>query len=200
MSAGLIGCMTTPNQHNRIPPGATWAADNGKFGNHYVGDDAWLSWLARMVPSYGPGKCLPKVLDWLGQHAAAEQVRAAAGQSGRDRHWHPKPSSWIGADGRIHAPEGWRTHLIHGVHCDERDCQACIHDCECARCDPWCRCDRPPNPMLPGGEMRFSDDGRLTEDGLLALADELAHTLGPPWAHDRTNQVSYRTALASPDD
>src|SRR2546423_9404824 len=58
MSAGLIGCMTTPNQHNRIPPGATWAADNGKFGNHYVGDDAWLSWLARMVRSYGPDKCL----------------------------------------------------------------------------------------------------------------------------------------------
>ena len=49
MSAGLIGCMTTPNQHNRIPALATWAADNGKFGAHYVGDDAWLSWLARMV-------------------------------------------------------------------------------------------------------------------------------------------------------
>ena len=48
--------------------------------------------------------------------------------------------------------------------------------------------------------MRFSDDGRLTEDGLVALADELAETLGPPWVHDRTNQMYYRTELASPED
>jgi hypothetical protein len=317
MSAGLIGCMTTPNQHNRIPAGATWAADNGKFGAHYVGDDAWLSWLARMVRLYGTEKCLfavapdvpfdaaatlecsrrwlamiralglpaafcaqdgaeadgmvpwdefdvlfiagstafkvgehakalaaeaiargktvhmgrvnshkrlliaeefgaascdgtflrygpnknlPKVLDWLGQHQAAATVRAGADLFGRPRHWHPKPSSRISTDGRIHATEGYRTHLIHGVHCDERDCEACIHDCDCARCDGWCRCDRPPNPMLPGGEMRFSDDGRLTTAGLYALADELAEALGPPWVHDRTNQTYYRTELASPED
>jgi hypothetical protein len=317
MSAGLIGCMTTPNQHNRIPAGATWAADNGKFGAHYVGDDAWLSWLARMVRRYGAEKCLfavapdvpfdaaatlecsrrwlamiralglsaafyaqdgaeadgmvewdtfdvlfiagstafkigehakalageaiahgktvhmgrvnsykrlliaeefgaascdgtflrygpnknlPKVLDWLGQHQAAASVRAGADVSGRPQHWHPKPSSWISADGRIHAPEGYRTHLIHRVHSDERDCAACIHNCDCARCDPWCRCDRPPNPILPGGEMRFSEDGRLTESGLLALADELAEALGPPWIHDKVGHLYYRTHLVSPDD
>lgn len=48
--------------------------------------------------------------------------------------------------------------------------------------------------------MRFSDDGRLTPAGLLALADELADALGPPWFHDRTNQMYYRTELASPED
>ncbi|MBS2531962.1 hypothetical protein KGQ20_04180 [Catenulispora sp. NF23] len=317
MSAGLIGCMTTPNQGNRIPVDAVWAADNGKFGKNYVGDQAWLSWLCRMVKRYGSDKCLfavapdvpfdaaatlecsrpwlamiraldlpaafcaqdgaeadgmapwdefdvlfiagsdkfklgehakalaaeavtrgksvhvgrvnshkrlliadalgaascdgtflrygpnknlPKVLDWLGQHAAAERVRARDDLSGRDRHWHPRPSSWIGADGRIHAPEGWRTHLVHGVHCDERDCEACIHDCDCARCDPWCGCERPPNLMLPGGEMRFSNDGRLTETGLLALADEIAEALGPPWIHDQVGHHYYRTHLVSPDD
>ncbi|WP_228558954.1 hypothetical protein [Catenulispora pinisilvae] len=317
MSAGLIGCMTTPNQGNRIPAGTVWAADNGKFGKNYVGDQAWLSWLCRMVKRYGSEKCLfavapdvpfdaaatlecsrpwlamiraldlpaafcaqdgaetdgmapwdefdvlfiagsdkfklgehakalateaiargktvhvgrvnshkrlliadalgaascdgtflrygpnknlPKVLDWLGQDQAAAAVRAGPDLSGRERHWHPKPSSWISADGRIHAPEGYRTHVVHGAHCDERDCEACIHDCHCARCNPWCYCDRPPNPMLPGGEMRFSDDGRLTAEGLVALADELAEALGPPWVHDRTNQMYYRTELASPED
>jgi len=97
-------------------------------------------------------------------------------------------------------PEGYRTHLAHGVHCDERACEACIHNCDCARCDPWCYCDPPPNPILPGGEMRFSDDGRLTETGLLALADELAEALGPPWIHDKVGHHYYRTHLASPDD
>ena len=58
MSAGLIGCMTTPNQGNRIPAGAWWAADNGKFGSHYVGDDAWLSWLCKKVRLYGHDECL----------------------------------------------------------------------------------------------------------------------------------------------
>ncbi|MBS2550476.1 hypothetical protein KGQ19_26755 [Catenulispora sp. NL8] len=48
--------------------------------------------------------------------------------------------------------------------------------------------------------MRFSDDGRLTAEGLVALADELAEALGPPWVHDRTNQMYYRTELVSPED
>jgi hypothetical protein len=32
MSAGELGCMTTPAQGNRIPEGAWYACDNGKFG------------------------------------------------------------------------------------------------------------------------------------------------------------------------
>jgi len=46
MSAGLIGCMTTPAQGNRIPDGARWAADNGKFGKGWPGPEAWYLWLA----------------------------------------------------------------------------------------------------------------------------------------------------------
>ena len=317
MSAGLIGCVTTPGQGNRIPEGAQWAADNGKFGSHYVGDDAWFSWLRKkvrdygrerclfavapdvpfdaaatlaaslkwlpmirvldipaafcaqdgthepgMVPwsefdvlfiagptafkegehartlaaeakvrgkqvhvgrvnsarrlriaqgfgadscdgtflRYGPDKNLPKIFQWLGRTEDAECFRHLADPAGRPRHYHPKSSSRIAADGRIHAPESFRTHLVHGVECDEQPCEVCIHDCACSRCQVWCYCDRPPNPMLPGGEMRFHDDGRLTETGLLALADELAEALGPPWVHDPANHTYYRTELVSPED
>jgi hypothetical protein len=317
MSAGLVGCMTTPNQGNRIPPGAWWAADNGAFGAHFVGGDAWFAWLRRkvrdygrerclfavapdvpmdaaatlatsrkwlamirvldipaafcaqdgahepgMVPwsefdvlfiagstafkegqharalaahakalgkgvhvgrvnsrrrlriaedfgadscdgtflRYGPDKNLPKILTWLGRDDDAGRVRAWADESGRARHYHPRPSSRIAADGKVHAPVGFRTHLVHGVACDEQGCEVCCHDCPCRRCDIWCSCDRPPNAPTPGGSVRFGDDGRLTEAGLLALADDLAAALGPPWIHDPGNRTYYRTVLVCPDD
>jgi hypothetical protein len=47
MKAGLIGYMDTPAQGNKRPPGVTWAADNGCFGQGYPGDEAWLMWLKR---------------------------------------------------------------------------------------------------------------------------------------------------------
>lgn len=46
MTARRLGCMTTPAQGNRIPPGALWAADNGKFGKGWPGPEAWFLWLA----------------------------------------------------------------------------------------------------------------------------------------------------------
>lgn len=46
MTAGLIGCITTPAQGNLIPPGAAWCADNGRFGKGYPGDDRFILWLA----------------------------------------------------------------------------------------------------------------------------------------------------------
>ncbi len=59
MAAGRIGCMTTPAQGNRIPDGAMWAADNGKFGKGWPGADAWYAWLQRQVAEYdGPERCL----------------------------------------------------------------------------------------------------------------------------------------------
>jgi hypothetical protein len=45
MTAGHLGTILTPAQGNRLPPGATWAADNGCFGKGYPGDQAWLTWL-----------------------------------------------------------------------------------------------------------------------------------------------------------
>jgi hypothetical protein len=58
MSAGLIGCMTTPAQGNVIPDGAEYACDNGKFGKGWPGADAWFDWLARTVDRYGADRCL----------------------------------------------------------------------------------------------------------------------------------------------
>lgn len=58
MSAGLIGCMTTPAQGNVVPEGALYAADNGKFGKGWPGPDSWFQWLADTVDRYGPDRCL----------------------------------------------------------------------------------------------------------------------------------------------
>jgi hypothetical protein len=45
MAAGLIDCIVTPKQGNRIPDGAWLCADNGAYGKGYPGDDAWWTWL-----------------------------------------------------------------------------------------------------------------------------------------------------------
>jgi hypothetical protein len=63
MSAGLIGCMTTPAQGNVIPEGALYACDNGKFGcdgkgRNWPGTQRWWDWLERTVERYGPDRCL----------------------------------------------------------------------------------------------------------------------------------------------
>lgn len=63
MSAGLIGCMTTPAQGNVIPDGAMYACDNGKFGcdgkgRNWPGTQRWWDWLERTVERYGADRCL----------------------------------------------------------------------------------------------------------------------------------------------
>lgn len=58
MSAGLLGCMTTPAQGNRIPDGAEYACDNGKFGKGWPGADNWFRWLSATVDRYGADRCL----------------------------------------------------------------------------------------------------------------------------------------------
>jgi len=58
MSAGLLGCMTTPAQGNVIPDGALYAADNGKFGKGWPGAERWFDWLETTVTRYGADRCL----------------------------------------------------------------------------------------------------------------------------------------------
>lgn len=48
MRAGLLDCIVTPKQGNKIPEGVPYCADNGKFGEGYPGDDAWWAWLQRL--------------------------------------------------------------------------------------------------------------------------------------------------------
>ena len=50
MSAGLIDCIVTPKQGNRIPDGARYCADNGKFGKGWPGAEAWFQWLSKLDP------------------------------------------------------------------------------------------------------------------------------------------------------
>lgn len=47
MTTGQLAQICTPNEGRTPLPGVTWAADNGCFSTHYVGDIAWLEWLAR---------------------------------------------------------------------------------------------------------------------------------------------------------
>lgn len=99
MSAGLIGCMTTPAQGNVIPDGAEYACDNGKFGKGWPGADAWFDWLTRTVDRYGADRCLwavaPDVpfdaagtlsesLPWLARIRALGIPAAFAAQDGCD--------------------------------------------------------------------------------------------------------------------
>lgn len=50
MRAGLLGCITTPAQGNRLPAGVPWCADNGRFGNGWPGYWRWAKWLAAQPP------------------------------------------------------------------------------------------------------------------------------------------------------
>lgn len=58
MTSGFLGCMTTPAQGNRVPDGAWYACDNGKFGKGWPGADAWFAWLSATVARYGAERCL----------------------------------------------------------------------------------------------------------------------------------------------
>ncbi|WP_223166268.1 hypothetical protein [Nonomuraea sp. SYSU D8015] len=56
MGDGNLGFITTPRQGNVLPPGVWWAADNGCFGDRYIGDDAYLDYLAGL--SHLADRCL----------------------------------------------------------------------------------------------------------------------------------------------
>lgn len=57
MSAGVLDCMTTPAQSVRIPEGAVYACDNGRFGRGWPGATRWWSWLVTTVDRYGLDRC-----------------------------------------------------------------------------------------------------------------------------------------------
>ncbi|WP_225731072.1 MULTISPECIES: YaaA family protein [unclassified Nocardia] len=91
------------------------------------------------------------------QHRLATIIRQTTPPGTAPRpHWHPKPSSRRGADGRIHALPGYRIHVEPMRRhfpdarrlCDELTCDACVHTCTCFACSGWCRCDTPPQPTV----------------------------------------------------
>lgn len=71
MAAGRIGCLLNPGTGSGAPPGATWAADNAKFGKSWPGHDRWWKWLTRMRHEHDPALCLFAVApDVVGDAAA----------------------------------------------------------------------------------------------------------------------------------
>lgn len=77
MTAGLIDCIVTPAQGNKIPDGAWVCADNGCFGKGYPGDEKWWSW----VQTLPTGRVRFVV--------APDVVGDAAGTLERSRPWLP---------------------------------------------------------------------------------------------------------------
>lgn len=99
MTAGLLGCMTTPAQGNVIPEGAWWAADNGRFGKGWPGAEKWRNWLQDTGSRYGTDRCLWAVAPdtpmdaaatltestpWLAKIRALEMPAAFAAQDGSE--------------------------------------------------------------------------------------------------------------------
>ena len=75
MRAGRIGMMTTPNEGRAPLPGVQWAADNGCFSTHYVGDTRWIAWLRRHAEH--ASRCLFATAPDVVGHAAATLARSA---------------------------------------------------------------------------------------------------------------------------
>lgn len=112
MSAGMLGCIVTPKQGNRVPPGAVWCADNGCFGKGYPGDAAWWAWLQ----TYDPAGCafavapdvvgdavatLARSLPWLSKIRALGMPAAFVAQNGLEHlqiPWNEFDALFIGGD------------------------------------------------------------------------------------------------------
>lgn len=103
MTGGVVGCMTTPAQGNRIPDGATFACDNGKFGKGWPGADAWFTWLAATVDRYGAERCA-----WA---VAPDVPFDAVGTYAESRPWLPQIRA-LGIPAAFAAQDGCENGLI----------------------------------------------------------------------------------------
>lgn len=72
---GSLAQICTPNERRAPLPGVTWAADNGCFSTRYVGDEAWLAWLARLAGH--ADRCLFATAPDVVGDAAATLTRSA---------------------------------------------------------------------------------------------------------------------------
>ena len=186
MSAGLIGCMTTPAQGNVIPDGAMYACDNGKFGKGWPGDTRWYEWLARTVDRYGPERCLwavaPDVpfdaagtlaesLPWLARIRELGIPAAFAAQDGCDQLGVP----WDDFDVLfIAGSTDWKTGPVaeqlarearargKGIHMGR------VNSCQRLRTAEWFGCD-----TADGTFLAFGPDKNLPQ--LLDWLDDLHH-------------------------
>lgn len=71
MRDGLLGCMATPDQGNKLQPGWTWAADNGCFSDKWS-VKRWLGFLGEMRDV--PGCLFAVVPDVVGDAPATYKL------------------------------------------------------------------------------------------------------------------------------
>lgn len=101
MTAGLIDCIVTPKQGNKIPEGAWICADNGVYGKGYPGDDAWWAWLQTLPAE----RCRFAVAPDVVGDAAATLERSAPWLS-RIRSL-GIPAAFVAQDGQESLPVPW---------------------------------------------------------------------------------------------
>jgi len=100
-----IGMMLSPASSKAVPAGMPWAADNGCFGDRYVGDDAFLTWLdgrdrAGCLFAVAPDVVGSAFFTWLRSESMLPRIRALgyrvalAAQNG----WQPDPIEWDAFD------------------------------------------------------------------------------------------------------
>lgn len=101
MQAGVIDCIVTPAQGNRIPEGAWICADNGCFGKGYPGDEKWWAWV----------QALPR--ERVRFVVAPDVVGDAAATLERSAPWLAKirslglPAAFVAQDGLESLPVPW---------------------------------------------------------------------------------------------
>jgi hypothetical protein len=99
MQAGLLGCIVTPKQGNKIPDGVRYCADNGAFGKGYPGDDAWWAWLSKLPVELCEFAVAPDVV----ADAAATLARSAP--------WMPRIRA-LGLPVAFVAQDGLEDHVV----------------------------------------------------------------------------------------
>lgn len=93
MQAGLLDCIVTPKQGNKLPDDVWFCADNGCFGAGYPGDDKWWAWLQTLPAD----RCRFAVAPDVVGDAAATLARSAP--------WLPRirdlgmPAAFVAQDG-----------------------------------------------------------------------------------------------------
>lgn len=102
MMAGLISCIATPAQGNKIPDGAVWCADNGCFSEAFD-EGKWWAFLTDNV--HRADSCTFAVAPDVVADAAATLARSAP--------WMPRiralgyPVAFVAQDGQESLPVPW---------------------------------------------------------------------------------------------
>lgn len=105
MMAGLLDCIITPKQGNRVPEGAVYCCDNGVYGKGFPGEAAWWAWLQSKVAEYGAERCAFAV--------APDVVGDAEATEARSLPWLPQirslgvPAAFVAQNGLENRPVPW---------------------------------------------------------------------------------------------